>query len=189
MTGIASRNQLRMSFLRYALFTVPATALLGSLSGRLANSGYGNAWFDALPKPEFMPPSWAFGVAWTILYVALGLVLAMVLHARGARGRTLVLVLFLVQLALNYAWSPLFFAWHQVIPALIVVLAMIGLSAAIAVLLWPIRKAASLLMLPYLAWLCFAAALTFEVDRLNPNASELVPGGTSSDIPLVPIED
>jgi tryptophan-rich sensory protein len=48
--------------------------------------------------------------------------------------------------------------------------------------LWPIRKAAALLMVPYLAWLCFAAALTFEIDRLNPGASTLVPGGESSDI-------
>lgn len=188
MTGLASRGQLRMSFLRYALFTVPALVLLGSLSGRLAGSGDGNAWFNSLAKPDFMPPGWAFGIAWTILYVILGLVLAMILHARGARGRGTVLALFLVQLALNFGWSPLFFALHEVMPALIVVLAMIGLTAAVAVLLWPVRKAASLMMLPYLGWLCLAAALTYEIDRLNPKASELVPGGTSSDIPLVPID-
>jgi tryptophan-rich sensory protein len=171
-----------MSFLRYALVAVPLVVLLGSLSGRLAGSGYGNPWFDALTKPAFMPPGWTFGVAWTILYVLLGLVLATILHARGARGRTLVLALFLAQLALNYLWSPLFFAWHQTLAALIVVLAMIGLSAATAALLWPIRKGAALLMLPYLAWLCFAAALTFEVIRLNPGAPELVPRGSSTDI-------
>jgi benzodiazapine receptor len=171
-----------MSFLRYALVTVPLVVLLGSLSGRLAGSGYGNWWFDALAKPGFMPPGWVFGAAWTMLYVLLGLVLAMILHARGARGRGLVLGLFLGQLALNYAWSPLFFAFHQTVPALLVILAMIGLSAAAAVLLWWIRKGASLLMLPYLAWLCFAAALTFEIVRLNPRAHQLVPGGSSSDI-------
>lgn len=171
-----------MSFLRFALVTVPALVLLGSLSGRLAGSGYGNPWFDALVKPGFMPPGWLFAVAWTILYAMLGFVLAMILHARGARGRGLVLILFLAQLGLNYAWSPLFFALHQTVASLIVILAMIGLSAVVAVLLWWIRKPASLLMVPYLAWLCFAAALTFEVIRLNPDAAELVPGGSSSDI-------
>ena len=65
MTGIALRSQLRLSFLRYALFTVPAVLLLGTLSGALANSGYGNNWFDNLVKPALMPPGWVFGVTWT----------------------------------------------------------------------------------------------------------------------------
>jgi tryptophan-rich sensory protein len=182
MRGIASKGQLRMSFLRHALVTVPLVVLLGILSGRLAGSGNGNPWFDALAKPAFMPPGWVFGVAWTLLYILLGLVLATILHARGARGRGPVLALFVAQLLLNYAWSPLFFALHRTTAALIVILAMIGLSAAASVLLWPIRRSASLLVLPYLAWLCFAAALTFEIVRLNPAATELVPGGSSSDI-------
>ena len=171
-----------MSFLRYALVTVPLVLLLGSLSGRLSGSGYGNWWFDALEKPGFMPPGWVFGAAWTVLYILLGLVLATIVHARGARGRKLVLGLFLGQLALNFAWSPVFFAAHQTVTALVLILLMIGLSAAACMLLWPIRRTASLLMLPYLAWLCFAAALSFEIIRLNPDAAELVPGGSSSDI-------
>ena len=184
MTGIASRAQLRMSFLRYALFTVPAVLLLGTLSGRLANSGNGNPWFDALVKPAAMPPGWVFGAAWTILYVLLGLALAMILHARGARGRGLAVGLFLVQLALNYCWSPLFFAGHRVQAALVLILLMIALSAACAFLFARIRKAAALLMLPYIAWLAFAASLTWQVDALNPNAAELVPAEASADIPL-----
>ena len=182
MRGIASKGQLRMSFLRYALVTVPLVVLLGIVSGRASNSGYGNDWFDALVKPTIMPPSWAFPVAWTTLYILLGLALAMILHARGARGRGGVLALFLLQLALNYAWSPVFFSMHQPVPALIMILAMIGLSAAAAVLMWPIRKAAALLMLPYLAWLCFAALLNYGIVQLNPDASELVPGAVSADI-------
>ena len=184
MGGIASKSQLMMSFLRYALVKVPLLVFLGTISGRLAGSGYGNPWVDALAKPGFMPPGWTFGAAWTLLYICLGLALAMILHARGARGRRLALILFLVQLALNYSWSPLFFAAHQTVAALIVILAMIGLSAATAVLLWPIRRGAALLLLPYIAWLCFAAALNYEIVRLNPNAAELVPGGASSDIGL-----
>ena len=56
MNEIASQGQLRLAYLRWALVTVPAIVFLGFLSGRLANSGYGNRWFDALDKPALMPP-------------------------------------------------------------------------------------------------------------------------------------
>ena len=184
MAGIASRSQLRMSFLRYALVTVPAVVLLGTLSGQLSGSGYGNAWFDALAKPGFMPPGWVFGAAWTALYVLLGLALAMLLHARGARRRGRALALFAVGLALNYAWSPVFFAFHDVQLALTLIAAMIVITAALAALAWPIRKAAALLLLPYLAWLVFAGALTLEIARLNPVAGKVAPAAASTDIPL-----
>lgn len=184
MMEIASRSQLRMSLLRWALFTVPLVLLLGTLSGRAANSGYGNAWFDALEKPSFMPPGWAFGVAWTLLYIFLGLALAMLLHARGARGRGLVVTLFLVQLAMNYAWSPLFFAAHEIGAAFVLILAMIALTVVLIALAWRIRRNAALLMLPYLGWLCFAATLTYAIDQANPGASELAPGQGNTDIRL-----
>lgn len=184
MTGLASRGQLRMSFLRYAIVTVPAILLLGTLSGRLSGSGYGNAWFDALIKPGFMPPGWVFGVAWTILYILLGLALAMILHARGARGRGLALAVFAAQLLLNYAWSPIFFAMHQVGLALAVVLFMLVLAAIAALLFARIRVAAAWLMMPYIAWLIFASLLTWQINQLNPYAQQLVPQRGSADIEL-----
>jgi tryptophan-rich sensory protein len=173
-----------MAYLRYALFTVPAILLLGTLSGRASGSGYGNPWFDALTKPAFMPPGWAFPVAWTTLYILLGLSLAMILNARGAKGRGLAVTLFLVQLLLNYAWSPIFFAQHKVGLALLVIAAIIALTIAAALLFHRIRKAAAWLLLPYVAWLCFAAALTWEIDRLNPDAERLAPGTSGTDIAL-----
>ncbi len=184
MTAIASKSQLRMSLLRYALVTVPAILLLGTLSGRAANSGYGNPWFDALVKPDLMPPGAAFGIVWTILYVLLGLSLAMILHARGARGRGLALALFAAQMLLNFLWSPVFFAMHQPGTALFIILAMIALAAVAAVLFARIRPWAGLLLLPYLAWLCFAAFLNYEIIRLNPDAESLVPEAGSADIAL-----
>jgi benzodiazapine receptor len=184
MTALASRSQLRMGFVRWALVTVPAVLLLGILSGLAAGSGYGNSWFDALEKPGFMPPGWAFPVAWTLLYIALGLALALVLHARGATGRGLALGLFFLQLALNYSWSPVFFAMHKVGLALGIIVAMLVVAGAMAFLFYRIRKVAGLLLLPYLAWLCFAAALNFEIGRLNPGAETLVPGSGSTDIAL-----
>ena len=174
MNEIASQGQLRLAYLRWALVTVPAIVFLGFLSGRLANSGYGNRWFDALDKPALMPPGWAFGAAWTILYVLMALAFAIVLHARGARGRGVAIGLFLLQLAMNLAWSPLFFRAHQVGAALGLILVLALLVALTTALFWRIRPFAGALMLPYLVWLVFASYLNYEVGRLNPDAHRLV---------------
>ncbi|WP_395613283.1 TspO/MBR family protein [Allosphingosinicella sp.] len=191
MSGLASRSELRMSFLRYAVITVPAIVLLGTLSGFLSNSGYSNPWFDALRKPGFMPPGWAFGVAWTILYILIGISLAMLLHAKGARKRERAIILFGLMLAINLAWSPVFFGMHKVTFALGMIAAMIVLTASLILILWRIRIVAALLLYPYLGWLMFAGLLNYEILRLNPNAETLVPeqrtinidaGGNSADI-------
>lgn len=184
MTGIASKSQLRMSFLRYALFTVPAVLLLGTLSGTLSGSGNSNMWFAALHKPPLMPPGWVFGVVWTLLYLLLGLSLAMVLHAHGAKNRKKAVALFGLQLVLNFAWSPVFFAFHQVAAALSIIAAMIVVCVAMILVIWRIRIAAGLLLYPYLAWLMFASLLNFQILTLNPNASTLAPTPVSTDIPL-----
>jgi len=184
MGGIASRSELRMSFLRYALVTVPAVMLLGSLSGWLSNSGYSNSWFLALQKPGYMPPGWVFGVAWTILYILLGLSLAMVLHAKGAPKRSRALALFAVQLALNFAWSPVFFAWHRADIALSIIAAMLVGTFALILVVWRIRVVAGLLLYPYLGWLMFAALLNYEIVNLNPNAATLEPGPRPINIQL-----
>lgn len=174
MNEIASAGQLRLGFVRWALLTVPLIVFLGFLSGKAANSGYSNRWFDALDKPALMPPGWAFGVAWTILYVMMALALAIVLHARGARGRGVAILLFLVQLAMNLAWSPLFFRAHQVGSALTLILALIVMVALTAWLFARIRRTAGLLLVPYLCWLAFASYLNYEIGRLNLNAETLV---------------
>lgn len=184
MGEIASPSQLRMSFLRWALFTVPLVLLLGIASGRLAGSGYGNPWFDALAKPEIMPPGWIFGLAWTILYLLMGISLAIILHARRARGRKSAIALFIGQLALNLAWSPLFFGAHRVELAFWLAVALVILAALTTLKFARIRLGAGLLMLPYVAWLVFAALLTFEIHRLNPDAEALAPGGSSTQIAL-----
>lgn len=173
MNEIASPGQLRLAYMRWALVTVPAIVFLGFLSGRIANSGYGNRWFDALEKPALMPPGWVFGVAWVFLYVMMALALAIVMHARGAKGRRVAISLFLVQLALNLAWSPLFFRAHQIGPALILIGVLFLVVVITTALFWRIRRSAGLLLLPYCAWLAFASWLNYEVGRLNPEAETL----------------
>lgn len=182
MTEIASPGQLRMSYLRWALVTVPLIVAIGSLVGRLSNSGFGNGWFDALDIPPIMPPGWAFGVVWPILYILLGLSLAMILNARGAAGRGPAIGLFLLQLFANFLWSPLFFGMHQISAAFWLILFILTTAAATTWLFWGIRRAAAWLMLPYLAWLSFAAVLNYQFDVRNPDAETLVPPAASANI-------
>ena len=155
---------------KIAIFTAPAIVLLGSASGWLSNSGYGNAWFDALRKPFFMPPGWAFGVVWPILYVLMGIALAMILAEPPSARRRNALILFFVQLALNFAWSPIFFAAHDITLAKYVIFAMALIAGGAAGQFVRLRRAAGLLLVPYLAWLIFAWALNSGIEDLNPGA-------------------
>ena len=160
----------KRSWWKIALVTVVAIEVLGGLSGWLSNSGYGNGWFDTLQKATFMPPGPVFGIVWPILYALLGIALAMILAEPPSDRRKTALTLFFVQLALNFGWSPIFFAGHDITLAKVVIFAMAALAAAAAGQFFRIRRAAGLLMLPYLAWLVFAAVLTTTIERLNPDA-------------------
>lgn len=158
-----------MKHLSMWMITVPVIVLLGFASGWLSNSGYGNAWFDKLVKPAFMPPGWAFPIAWTTLYVLLGVALALVIEARGG-PRQLAIALFAAQLLLNLAWSPVFFGMHQARAGLVLIIVMVVVAAMAAYACWRVYPLAGLLMLPYLAWLGFAATLNAAIVRLNlPN--------------------
>jgi len=164
------------SWSRIAIVTAPAIVLLGSASGWLSGSGYGNPWFDALQKPFFMPPGWAFGLVWPILYVLMGVALAMVLAEPPSPRRRKALILFFAQLALNFAWSPIFFAAHDITLAKYVIFVMAVIAAAAAGQFMRLRKVAGLLLVPYLAWLIFAATLNSAIEDLNPAAGSSLLG-------------
>ena len=182
MTGLASRGQLRASFLRWALLIVPAILLLGFLSGRLSQSGPGNPWFDDLVKPAIYPPPAAFGIVWSILYVMMGLALAMIAAARRAPGRGLAIAVFAVQFAVNLAWTPLFFGAHQITGALVLIAVMDVLVIFTIVLFRKIRPLAAWLLLPYLAWILFATALNYQFLRANPDADGRINSGATTRI-------
>ena len=175
MGELASKGQLRMGYIRWALVTVPVILFLGFLMGRISNSGFDNPWYDALIKPAIQPPGYAFPIAWSLLYILLGLALAMIIDARGAKQRRTALGLFALQMLLNFAWSPLFFAAHQVTLGFWLILAMLGVAVATTLIFGRIRKVAAWLMVPYLLWLSFAAILNYQTDVLNPDAEVLVP--------------
>jgi benzodiazapine receptor len=153
-----------------ALITAPMLVVVGSAIGWLSNSGYGNPWFAALAKPAFMPPGWLFGVVWPILYAMMGVALAMILALPASTRRRNALTLFFVQLGLNFAWSPIFFAGHDIKLAHIVIIAMAAIAAAAAGQFFRLSRVAGLLLTPYLAWLIFAATLNAAILNLNPGA-------------------
>ena len=97
-----------------------------------------------------------------------------------ARLRGIAIALFLVQLALNLYWSPLFFGQHQVTNAFYLIILIFLTALATTIVFGRIRKAAAWLMVPYLVWISFAAILNFQIDNLNPDAESLyVPAVTS----------
>ncbi len=184
MREIASKGQLRLAYLRWAMVTVPFILLLGFASARLAPSGSANPWFARLVKPAIYPPEWVFPTVWSALYVLMGLALAMVINARGSRWRGPALAAFAVQMAVNLAWSPVFFGMHKVVAALAIIVVLFVLAFLTLVLFRRVRAGAALMLVPYLAWLAFAGALLFQVHQLNPDAEHLVPGRTVDQIEI-----
>jgi translocator protein len=184
VSEIASPGQLRLSFLRWALVTVPLILLLGFASGRVVPAGDESGWYRALAKPALNPPGIVFPIAWSILYVLMGLALAVVLNARGARGRGVAVALFVVQLVLNLIWTPLFFGAHQVTWALVDLVALVIVAIATTLAFSRVRRGAAWLMVPYLVWISFAACLTFGIRQLNPQAENLAPPAASTQIQL-----
>lgn len=184
MREIASKGQLRLAYLRWAVVTVPLILLLGFASARLAPSGDQNSWYLRLAKPSFMPPSIAFPIVWSILYVLLGLALAVVINARGSRLRGPAIALFAAQMVLNLIWTPLFFGMHQVLGALVVILALFVAALATAWVFGRVRAGAGLLLVPYLIWIAFAGFLLYRIHQLNPNAATLVPSSVHDQIVL-----
>ncbi len=173
MNFLASKAQLRASFLRWSLFLVPLIVLLGFLGGQMGSPD--TAWFQGLTKPAIFPPPAAFGIVWTVLYIMIGFALALVVSAWGAAGRGLAIILFAVHFIGNLAWTAVFFGMQNMTGGLMV----LGYAAltliAVIVAFWRVRRNAALLLLPYLAWVCFATALNYQFIVENPD------GGTTGE--------
>lgn len=174
MNILASNAQLRASFLRWALFMVPLVMLIGFAAGQLG--GPDTTWFAGLNKPAIYPPPMVFGIVWTILFVMIGCALALVASAWGAMGRGLALIAFAVHFLPTQGWTAVFFGMQDMTTGLIVLgYGVVSLLVALA-LVWRVRRNAGLLLLPYLAWLCFASLLNYQFIAANPDGG---PGSMS----------
>lgn len=140
-----------------------AVGLISGLLTRTAISG----WYATLVKPWFNPPNWIFGPVWTALYILMGVAAWMVWQQPVSHLRTLGLACFVVQLALNFLWSLIFFRWHSIGGALIEIVVLWLAIVATHVIFFHLQQLAGELILPYLAWVSFAAVLNAAIFRLN----------------------
>lgn len=134
----------------------------GALATRHAREFY-----ETLVKPAWAPPGRIFGPVWTTLYLMMGVAAWLVWRAAGWAGASGTLTLFLVQLACNALWSWCFFAWRRGALAFADVVLLLGLIVATLVAFARVHWLAALLLVPYLAWVTFATALTYSVWRAN----------------------
>lgn len=145
--------------------------LLGSFAAAAVGgvaSGNAGDFYQQLARPGWAPPPWLFGPVWSVLYLLMGIAAWLVWRERGFRGPRTALTLFVVQLAANALWTWLFFAWRRGALAFSEILLLWVLIAATIVAFWRIRPLAGALLVPYLLWVSFAAALTLAVWRMNP---------------------
>jgi benzodiazapine receptor len=125
-------------------------------------------WYSTLNKPSFTPPNWLFPVAWTILYILIATAAHMVWERRdGSPIYKTTAVLYIIQLALNFSWSIVFFGIHQIVGGLIIIIAL--LVTIVLIISWFSRfsKTAAWLLVPYLLWVGYATLLNISIVVLN----------------------
>ena len=148
----------------FGLLGFIAACFFAALTGALFRPG---EWYERLAKPTWRPPNRLFAPVWTFLYFTIAISGWLVWEEAGFAAAALPLAIYALQLVLNAAWTPIFFGLRRIdLGFLDIIFVWLSIIATIALFL-PIHTAAALLLLPYLAWVTFAAALNFAVWRLN----------------------
>ena len=144
---------------------VVACLAVGGVSGWFTAAGVGE-WYDGLVKPSFQPPKWLFGPVWTVLYILMAVAAWLIWKQIGFWNTAM--GLFGLQLALNFAWSFLFFSAQRMGFALVDIVALWLALVATVVTFAPVDPRAAWLLAPYIAWVSFATLLNTAIWRLNP---------------------
>ena len=155
-----------MRWVSLGLWVIGCLAV-GGIGGRWTGPEI-RGWYRSIRKPSFNPPSWVFGPVWTTLYVLMALAAWLVTGSGDSLMRTAGLELFGFQLALNLAWSWIFFRKHAIGSAAIEVAVLWCAIGATTVVFSGVSSAAAWLMAPYWAWVTFASILNASIWRLNP---------------------
>lgn len=141
-----------------------AACTLAALTGALFRPG---EWYERLAKPAWRPPNWLFAPVWSLLYLMIAVSGWLVWRKAGFSGAAGPLAVFALQLGLNAAWTPVFFGLHRIDLGFATICLLWLAIAATFVAFYPVSATAALLLLPYLAWVTFAAALNFAIWRVN----------------------
>ena len=140
---------------------------MASAIGAIA-SVQAESFYSQLMQPSWAPPSWVFGPVWTVLYTLMAISAWLVWRAGGFKSNQTALILFLAQLTLNALWSWLFFAWQQGLVSFIDISLLWICIIATIFSFWRLNILAGILLIPYLLWVTFAAALNYHLWQLNP---------------------
>lgn len=158
-------NTRRMKILKLiASFAISYSA---ALLGGLATTANIPTWYAALDKPPLNPPNWIFGPVWSLLYTLIAISLYLVWTAETKKPKTKLYIVFGAQMVLNALWSLVFFGLHQTWLAVGVIALLITAIVATIIQFRQCSKLAAYLLLPYLAWVCFATYLTLGISILN----------------------
>jgi len=160
MTKVSASRQV-VGLLGWLILSFAAAGI-----GAVASSEAG-AFYEQLVRPFWAPPGWLFAPVWTVLYVLMGTAAWLVWRLHGFKQARTPLTLFVIQLAANALWTWVFFVWRQGALALVEIALLWCLIAAAIASFRRFSNLAAALLLPYLAWVTFASALTFATWRLN----------------------
>ena len=158
-SGIDMANHL--SDLVLAFLPVVAAVVVGGMATRSSIA----TWYARLKKPSFNPPNAIFAPVWSILYAFMAYAFYRVLTAENWSGGAI--SIFLFQLALNAAWSIVFFRLRWISGALFVIAGLLIGIAVCMVIFWQVDRLASVLLVPYFLWVCFASVLNLSIWKLN----------------------
>ncbi len=145
------------------LSAVGATAGIGAVA---TTSGLKSRWYRRLKKPPWQPPGPVFGPAWTVIYALIAASM-LIARNRGGEEQRPLFVLFGTNLALNVAWTLIFFRGRSPLAAGVEIVVLEGSTVALVVRAWPVSRLASLLLVPYALWVAFATALTWAIWARN----------------------
>lgn len=149
------------------LMALVVICLLAGAVGSLAVGASRDDWYRALRKPSWNPPDWLFAPVWTALYLLMAMSAWLVWRRGGDGHASLAMLLFALQLVLNASWSPVFFGLRSIGGAMAIIAVLWLAILATVMAFWHVTAASGILMLSYLGWVSFAAALNFAIRRLN----------------------
>ena len=152
--------------LRLAVLAFAAVAA-ASVTGQLATYPNLAPWYASLEKPGFNPPNWIFAPVWTTLFVLMAFALWRILRLPASQPRRAALILFFIQLALNAAWSWMFFGAHSPALGLVNIVPQLAVIAMTIVAFHRLDRLAAWCLVPLAAWVTFATLLNFSIWRLN----------------------
>jgi translocator protein len=150
-----------------AIISITIPLVIGATAGFFTSSAI-KGWYTTIVKPSFNPPNYLFGPVWTVLYILMGIACYIIWNSNTkAAFKKSALLVYAIQLALNFSWSIFFFYLENPVAAFVVIILMLIMIATTIFWFKKISVTAAWLLVPYICWVSFATALNFAIWQLN----------------------